>query len=59
MATHCVARARQNRASFRILLHLLLTGMLLGSVNAKHILYFLGYTFIPERRRRDLRKWIG
>jgi glycosyltransferase involved in cell wall biosynthesis len=59
MVTHCVARARQNRASFRIQLHLLMTALLLGSLSPKPILYFVGYSLIPEPRRRAIRKWIG
>jgi hypothetical protein len=59
MATQCVARARKNHASFRVLLHLLFTGLLLGSVSAKPVLYFVGYTLIPEQRRRTIHQWIG
>jgi glycosyltransferase involved in cell wall biosynthesis len=59
MVTHCIARARQNRASFRVFLLLLATALLLGSLSPKPILYFVGYSLVPERRRRAIRKWIG
>jgi len=59
VVTHCAARARQSRASFRVLLYLLATALLLGSLSPRPILYFVGYTLIPEPKRRAIRKWIA
>jgi hypothetical protein len=51
----CVSRARQSGAPMKVLLHMLVSGCLLGSFNIKAILYFFVYCFFPGNTRRALR----
>lgn len=55
MTKQCVSRARQNGASAKVFLHLLITGCLLGSFNPKAIFYFFTYWLFPGDLRRSMR----
>jgi hypothetical protein len=54
----CMSRARQNGAPTKVLLHLLISGCLLGSVNLRAFLYFFAYWLFPGNVRRTMRHFV-